>query len=252
MTLARRLVLRRWVWAVIAVVVAGAAGVAAWAMVGTGTEARPTSEAAGSESSPMPDLGSGSGGDDAAFWSALRVAGYDAERFQTLAQQTASADAVVLGTFGVLQIDSIVQGDVASDQLTIAVSELRVMRVLAGSVPDESVTVQFAVPGTVDAARATVEGGGPVSPEGMAVVFLRDIDEEVARLRAAGNVVPEPEEPGRYRSINSLGIWAATPRSTLDTPLALEAPQAYGLYQEALAGVDDLSEFAETVAALGG
>lgn len=164
------------------------------------------------------------------FWSALRVEGDDVEGFPTLAAMARGADAVVVGRFSSFGVSRTLQGDAAEDVVVYAKATLEIEKTLVGGAPAASVPLEFllpAGPGEADAAAARLN---QELPGGRMVVFLRG-------KRAPG-------EAGLYRVVNSRGLFAATARGPVDTPLAEDVPAADGLFTAELAAVRSIDDLA--------
>jgi hypothetical protein len=168
------------------------------------------------------------------FWSTLNLGGAsEVEHFETVSQMIVSADATVVGTFDDFEKSRTIRGDASEDIVVYASVTLSISRVLAGEVPDMSVPVEFLIPATTEQEAedviASFEGD---LPAGEVIAFLRDKD---------------GTESGLFRVVNSVGLWAATERSALDTPLAEIPPSMSGLYADELDGVDSIGEMAARI-----
>lgn len=184
--------------------------------------------------------------DDSAFWAALRVGAAHGGSFSSFEDLAAAADTVVLGEPGPVRLDHVFQGDVAIDRLPVAAMELGVTRVLRGAVPEDVVTVELALPGTVAAARERLERGVAPVPSGPVVAFLISSDKLVARARAAGDTIADPAFPNRFQPINDFGFWAETDRAPLDAPLASDRP-GQSAFADELRTIDSVTELAESL-----
>ncbi len=169
---------------------------------------------------------------DTEFWAQLRISGLEAERFDTLADLVASADAVVVGEFASFGLSRTLEGDAAEDVVVYAKADLWISETIAGRSFGESVPLEFLLPvgpaeadGAIDALRAALPGG-------RLVVFLRD---------------KGGEEAGLFRVVNSTGLWAETARAAVDAPLAEEPPSKSGIYESELAGVASIEDLIEVV-----
>ena len=161
-------------------------------------------------------------------WAPLRVVGpLEAEHYPTIEAMRDSADAVVAGSF-VSFGTRVFQGDAVEDVLVYLVAMVRVDEVLAGSLPDRTVPVEFLVPSAVADDAPVLATLSATLPRTELVFFLR-------HKRGDG-------EAGRYRVVNSTGLWAATGRSDLDTPLTEAPPEAAGTYRDELSHVASLHE----------
>lgn len=180
-------------------------------------------------------LVSGCGGpNDEAFWGGLRNAGSEAEHFDTLRDMRSQADVVVRGSFSSVAMGRTIVGDATTPQAAyeLLTAQLAVTEVLAGSAPTASLPVEFVLfeqgEPIADTAARLIES----YPQGELVIFLRD----------KGGI-----EAGRYRMVNSLGLWTETSRAELDTPLADLGPAVELPYQSELAGVDSVGELAALI-----
>lgn len=180
-----------------------------------------------SKSDDPPDRGS-------SFWSSFRISGaLEVEDYGSLREMADSADSVVLGSFTGFEMSRTLQGDAQEDVVNYGEATLAISTVLAGKPYGETVALEFLIPATTtaDAERIVAELRGDL-PTGEMVVFLRD---------KGGS------ESGFFRVTNSVGLWAATGRSALDTPLAEESPKDSRLYEDELKGADSISELADLI-----
>lgn len=167
--------------------------------------------------------------DHASFWPALRVAGDEVEGYATLSEMAQKADAVVMGTFKSFSPSRTIQGDAPEDVVVYAKGELEIQRNVVGAAPGRTVALEFILPpGEADALAGRLSAK---LPRGPMLVFLR-------AKRGDG-------EAGLFRVVNSRGLWAATERSAVDTPLAEEPPTSSGLYADERAGVQSVDELAK-------
>lgn len=165
-----------------------------------------------------------------AFWGRLRPAGFEVDRFATLAEMVAASDAVVVAKVFDVQMSRTVHGDSEGDVVAYASVVLRVERVIAGQVP-ASVPVEFMVGATADQAPPEIALLKQAIPTGSSVFFLH------AKLGDG--------EKGLFRIINSTGLWATTSRAQLDAPLQEFAPGESGLYAAEIRGFSTLAGFTD-------
>lgn len=174
---------------------------------------------------------------DDPFWVtfAFGPAADEIESYDSIAEMATHSDAIVVGRITSVDLGRVVHGDAAQDVVAYVTLTIATDRLIAGEAPP-LVPVEFL-------------GGSPASAEDM-----------VARARAAG--LPASQvvaflhekagagEAGLYRLVNSTAIWAATARSTLDTPVRDLPPSRSGLYRAEvarLAGLGDLIDFIENL-----
>lgn len=168
-------------------------------------------------------------------WAPLRVVGpLEAEHYPTIEAMRDSADAVVAGSF-VSFGTRVFQGDAVEDVLVYLVAMVRVDHVLAGSLPQRTVPVEFLVPSVVAQEAPVLASLAETLPRTELVFFLR-------HKRGDG-------EAGLYRVVNSTGLWAPTGRSDVDTPLTAAPPTVAGTYHDELSHVTSLDELKLLVAA---
>jgi hypothetical protein len=167
--------------------------------------------------------------DHASFWPSLRVTGDEVESYATLSEMARNADAVVMGTFKSFSPSRTVRGDAPEDVVVYAKGELEVQRNVVGAAPSQTIALEFILPpGESDALVGQLNAALPRAPM---LVFLR---------AKRGD-----DEAGLFRVVNSRGLWTATERSAVDTPLAEESPTASGLYAKERAGTQSVGELAE-------
>lgn len=167
------------------------------------------------------------------FWASFRITGDEVEGYQNIRDMGSSADAVVLGRLTSLTPSRAVQGDAPEDVVTYVAAGLEVSRVLAGRFGERSVPLEFFI-SSGELTVGELQRLETALPQGDVVVFLR-------AKRGDG-------EAGLYRTVNSLGLWAASERAALDTPLSEEAPTASVLADE-VAGIGSVEEMADYVSA---
>lgn len=186
-------------------------------------------------------------GDDSLFWETLRVNADEVEGYESMAEMAIEADAVVLGTIESIDGIRTVQGDAAEDVVTYVVASVRVDDTLRGSAEaSQPILLEFLLNLPVDRTDAAVDDLRRALPDGDLVLFLR--------AKRGG------EESGRYRLVNSLGLWAQT-TDGLGSPLAgpsedvddEEGPTGdIGLverYADELAGLSTVVDLAEMLRA---
>jgi hypothetical protein len=169
---------------------------------------------------------------DERFWSNFRTSAREAENFPSLKDMEASADAVVTGRFGPFAVGRTIQGDAAEDVVVFLETDFRIGETLAGTDYGSSVPLEFLGPADPNEADDRVQELNASLPAQRMVVFVRD---------KGGS------EAGLFRVVNSTGLWAATSRSPVDTPLAFEVPQETGLYARELARIGSIQELIEYI-----
>lgn len=163
-----------------------------------------------------------------AFWAQVRLGGADeVEGYATLAEMTSKADLVVLGTFASVQLSRTIQGDAPQDQVAYALVTVDVAEAANGSEAPSTLPLEFLLPDPSDPSEQ-VERMSEHLPKGQVVMMLR---------AKTGD-----GESGLYRLVNSYGLFAATGRSVLDTPLAEATPASVGLYAAELGSIESLAE----------
>lgn len=135
-----------------------------------------------------------------------------------LDQLVDDADVTVVGELGEVLGERPLAADAAYVQI-----ELVVLDVIAGDVAPGDVLVFEGWTSEVTAV-----------PEGEMLLFLTEKDSAV-------------DPPGLWVWHTSRGIWAATERAAIDTPLADEPPASSPLYADDLAGLSSLPEVADLV-----
>lgn len=157
-------------------------------------------------------------------WEAFRITGDEAEFFPSLVAMKREADLVIAGTLVPSGATRTVQGDAPEDVVEYTVGSLQVDDVLAGSTGKQTLTVEFL--------------GDEVLPTARTLIFLR---------HKGG------DEAGKYRAVNSNGLWTATPRSEVDAPLAEAPPETGGPLSDDLrtAGIESLDELIAHVREIG-
>ncbi len=161
------------------------------------------------------------------FWESFQFGGLEVTHAESLRELGAESDAVVTARVTAVRSSRIVQGDAAQDQVAMVCVDLRVETVIAGAAP-ESVCLEF-VGGSPGSANALVQRALAVGlPHLPIVVFLHE-------KRGNG-------EAGLYRVTNSTGLWGATSRAALDSPLRPDPPAMSGLYDADLAGIGTVAD----------
>lgn len=135
-----------------------------------------------------------------------------------LDQLVDDADVTVVGELGEVLGERPLAADAAYVQI-----ELVVLDVITGDVAPGDVLVFAGWTSEVTAV-----------PEGEMLLFLTEKDSAV-------------DPPGLWVWHTSRGIWAATERAAIDTPLADEPPASSPLYADDLAGLSSLPEVADLV-----
>ena len=158
------------------------------------------------------------------FWERFGPFDLEVERYNTLAEMANASDAVVVARVEQIGEPRVIQGDAAADRVTYIAVHVRILRWLRGDTPG-IVPLEF-LGGTPEKAEAAVRELRAAMPKEPFVVFLHE-------KRGAG-------EAGLYRPTNSAGLWAASTRSPLDTPLAEATPQESGVYAGELAGITSI------------
>jgi hypothetical protein len=229
---------RIWLLAVVAaVVVVGAIAAIALTLDDEGERAP-----AAAVDEPAPRAATG-----APFWDAVRLGASDRLFAPTLEDLVAQSDAAVLGTVVDVRVNRVVQGDVSDARAVYAVADLRVERVVAGALdrPAGTIGVELAVAGAYEEALAGVRRAAAGLPRGQVLAFLISVDRELARQASAGRTPREvPEQKGLYIPHSSVGIFAATDRSAVDTPLGEPPSAAAHPYRDELRGVRSVTALA--------
>ncbi|MDG4824013.1 hypothetical protein O7635_19330 [Asanoa sp. WMMD1127] len=175
---------------------------------------------------------SNSGDASERFWETFRITGDEVEPYAPMGSMVMSADATVLGRFSGVGKMRTVSAE-AGDSVHYLAVNLSVSRQLAGGRIPSPVPVEFMI--------SAQQGAGPddavkeVSaslPQGEMVVFLRH----------KGGA-----EAGLYRVVNSRGLWTATSRDAIDTPLAEQPARNDDHYKADLASVASVSALADAV-----
>lgn len=151
------------------------------------------------------------------FWESMRVEGDEVEPFGSIPDMAERSDAVVVGEFGSLVGDRSA-GD--SAPVNYVQVELRVDEVIAGEVGSDVIVMEFLASGDP----------GTLLPDEQVLVFLR-------AKRGAG-------EDGLWRAINSRGLWSATSRADIDTPLNPEPPAEDDRYADLVQQADSITDIA--------
>lgn len=163
------------------------------------------------------------------FWAVFQFGPAVMERTQvaSLAELTAASDAVVVARISAVGLGREIHGDAPGDVVVYVRMDLTVERVLAGAAP-EALPVEF-LGGSPAAANLMVTRARAVGiPTGPVIAFLHEKN--------------GPQERGIYRVSNSSGLWAATTRAGLDSPLRPEPPAASGLYADEIQGRASVAE----------
>lgn len=169
------------------------------------------------------------------FWASLRIGGAaEAEHFERLSDMAESADSVVLGRITGFEMTRALQGDAQEDVVVYGKATLEIREVLAGRDFGRIIPLEFLVPATTEAqAESAIAELRMALPRQELIVFLRN---------KGGS------ESDFFRATNSVGLWASTMRSQLDTPLAELSPEESKVFDQELAGVDSISDLNELIA----
>jgi hypothetical protein len=176
-------------------------------------------------------------GDTSAFWDALRIAGDEVEGYARVDVMAARADAVLVGRVSSVGLSRTIQGDASEDLVALAMVRVTVVKMLSGTAPPE-VAVEFLLPSPRESVDEQIAALVASAPQGEMVLFLR-------AKRGRG-------EEGLYRVVNSSGLWAATIRHALDTPLAEGPPAETGMFASETSGwgtLDDLVAYLDSTGA---
>jgi len=154
----------------------------------------------------------------------------------TIRELADASDSIVRARVTGVRNSRIIQGESAEDQVAMVCVDLQIEAVIAGTVPD-AVCLEF-IGGSPAGADAVVQRSVAMGlPRQSVVVFLHE-----KRGR---------DEAGLYRVTNSTGLWAATSREALDSPLRPEPPGASGLYAGELEGIGTVPDLARRLAQIG-
>ncbi|MCA2219245.1 hypothetical protein [Jidongwangia harbinensis] len=154
-------------------------------------------------------VATGSAARSADSFAMLRLEASEAEHYDSLAAMKRSADAIVMGRVVSFGVSRTVRGDHPLDVVVYGSAVVDVRRQVSGRDLGGSVAVEFLLPyQPADAAKQAAAFNAEL-PRGEALMFLRH----------KGGA-----EAGRYRLVNSAGLWAGTTRAAVDTPLTDEAP----------------------------
>ncbi|MGH2456307.1 MAG: hypothetical protein ACRDHD_08635 [Candidatus Limnocylindria bacterium] len=148
-----------------------------------------------------------------------------------MAAMARGADAVVVGHFTGIRDSRVIQGDAPQDRVGYAAADVLVSELLLGQLPTDNVPLEFLLTAPGDPVDQVSELGRSL-PTGESVLFLREKGGAEASL---------------FRVVNSNGLWTATTRAPLDTPLAADEPASSKLYAAELAGIQTLAEFIDAV-----
>jgi hypothetical protein len=165
------------------------------------------------------------------FWERLGPFDLEVERFDSLLEMMAASDAVVVANVQDVAVSRVLHGD-RGDVVTMIRVDLGVTRVIAGASP-EVVPLEF-IGGFPEQTAAFVNALREVKPVDASVIFLHEKQGD--------------DESGLYRVTNSTGLWTASSRANLDTPLREEPPRDSMLYADELLGVGDLNQFIDLLA----
>lgn len=187
----------------------------------------------------------------ASFWDAVRLNASDRLFAPTLEDLVAQSDVAVLGTVVDVRVNRVVEGDVPDARAVYAVADLRVERVVTGALdrPGDVIGVELAVAGAYEEALAGVRRAAAGLPRGPVLAVLISVDRELARRASAGRNPREvSEQAGLYIPHSSVGVFAATDRAAVDTPLG--APPSVGAhpYREELLGIRSVAALADRIA----
>ena len=187
----------------------------------------------------------------APFWDAVRLDASDRLFAPTPDDLVGQSDVAVLGTVADFRVNRVVEGDVPDARAVYGVADLRVERVIAGQLdrPGATIEVELAVAGAYDEALARARRGAAALPRGPVLAFLISVDRELARQASAGRNPREvPEQAGLYIPHSSIGVFAATDRAVVDTPLGDPVAAASHPYRDELRGVASVTALASRTA----
>lgn len=184
--------------------------------------------------------GAGASGSDAGevseFWSILRVAGVEAERFLTFEEMADSADIVAMGRFAGFTDVRVITTDTEEDIVFLGVGTIEITDFIAGREPSdiESVTIEFLLPVFTleDAEKLVFDQLAAFTPKQELLLFLRHKG--------------PPGEVGLYRAVNSLGIWFDDVDAGLVAPLALDPDEAHE-FSHTIADATSVSDIADAL-----
>lgn len=174
--------------------------------------------------------------DGSAFWNHYRFSGLEAEHYSGLDEMTDGADAIVAGRIERVEPGRMFQGDVAEDRVYYASLTLKADRVLSGDARLSSLSIELLLPQvfTDDEFTEAIGELREILPSGRVLVFLREKNDP---------------DPNIYRPVNTVGLFASTVRSEIDTPLNDDSPEVSGVFDEDLARVRTIDELVDLVAA---
>jgi hypothetical protein len=171
------------------------------------------------------------------FWERYRIAGLEVEGYTTIADMSLAADSVVTAHVTGVEPGRVFQGDVAEDRVYYARVILEVEQDLHGKAETSTIPMELLLPQVFndDGFEKAIAELDAAIPKDRILVFLREKNDP---------------DPGVYRPVNSVGLFASTDRSVIDTPLSAEGLTS-GLYQDELAGIKTFDDLVALVAGAG-
>jgi len=169
------------------------------------------------------------------FWEQYQFSAFEVEAYSSIEDMARAADAVVSAQIVSVGPGRVFQGDTPEDRVYYASLGLQVEEQLLGAQVKSPLEVELLLPQVFDDQGfqlAVTELAGWV-PKGKILVFLREKNDP---------------DPGVYRPVNSVGLFASTDRADIDTPLSFETPAESGVFQSSLGDIEDIHDLVAFVA----
>jgi hypothetical protein len=220
---------RRLSWALAAVVLCGS-------VIGVLATSRSASEAARSS----PAKRQAKAGSVDRFWRSLsNGSALEFSSPTNLKDLTAKSDVVGLGVFTSFGVGRVIAGAEPENRVVYGTAQFRMTRPLAGrpTNADKVFSVEFLMPAaTAEQGMSMARSLAGALPRGPVLAFL---------VEKRG-----PQESGLYRATSFSGLWAATSRDPVDTPLT-ETPHGSGAFDAELGSTKDIESLADRIGSLG-
>jgi len=130
---------------------------------------------------------------DEDYWNALRVPGAnEVEDYGSFGDMAASADLIVRGRLGTLEVGRIIRGDAEEDVVAMTSAGVFDAQILAGTGPTDGLAVEFLAPFPATSVQGILDRANAASPSGDVLLFLRD----------KGGA-----ESGIFRLVSATGLW---------------------------------------------